>query len=563
MTLYNKTYDKIQGEILTLKLISYYEGNEKELPYYWFDIIENVSQTSVGKISIRIGHNYHSYYNGNIGYEINEEYRGFGYAYIASCMVIDIAKTYKMDNIYLTCNEDNIASYKTIEKLGAVLKEIVKPPKDFFAYSENMERYRIYKLNLNNICFNTNIVINKYDDFFKLINLLDYDWNDNFTKNINKIKQWVNSNLKLFYNTIYYDSIIEVENFYDIKNYDTINYHLYRKKVLKLNCVEYYYVYKHILPNNATYIGVTCQKELDFRWQKGEGYKNNNQFYSMIKKYGWNNVRSEILFQNVSSEEISDLEKRLIREDKIVNCNNLNSNDGGEGIIERYNWSVDYLYQYRSHKVPFKFIIDISEKEEFIKRIRENGEEIIGFLDINNNQRYVVVNHVSYKQRILETLLQQLKSRFYKQSKVTIEKYYDRLDDKTFYYDSNTNNIKINLSFVDQRNYSLEKAVYSLIHEFRHSIQIAILKGEIAPIGVCDNNLLKTAYMYIDYKDNLKEYFLQQVELDAYAFAEVYMQIAFHDLQLIKSYTIQNEYEKIGELHRLIEYMELIKTDFF
>ena len=31
-----------------------------------------------------------------------------------------------------------------------------------------------------------------------------------------------------------------------------------------------------------------------------------------------------------------------------------------------------------------------------------------------------------------------------------------------------------------------------------------ILKGEIAPIGVCDNNLLKTAYMYIDYKDNLK-----------------------------------------------------------
>ena len=134
---------------------------------------------------------------------------------------------------------------------------------------------------------------------------------------------------------------------------------------------------------------------------------------------------------------------------------------------------------------------------------------------------------------------------------------------KTFYYDSNTNNIKINLAFLDQKNYSLEKAVYSLIHEFRHSLQISIMNGEIEPIGHCDNNILKIAYKYIDYTDNLKEYFLQPIELDAYAFAEVYMEIAMHDLQLIKSYSIQGEYEKIGELNRLIEYMELMKKDFF
>ena len=426
MTLYNKTYDIIQGEILTLKLITYYEGNENELPYYWYNIIENVSQTNVGKISVRIGHNYHSYYNGNIGYEINEEYRGFNYAYIASCMVINIARAYKMDKIYLTCDEDNVASYKTIEKLGAVLKEIVKPPKNFFAYTEEMERYRIYILDLNNICTNTSILINKYDEFFKLINLLDYDWSNNRGKDINKIKKWISNNLKLFINTIYYDSIIEAEKFYDLEKYYSIEYHLYRQKVLKLNCIEYYFIYKHILPNNATYIGVTCQKELDFRWQKGEGYKNNRQFYSMIKKIGWNNVKSEILFQNIPSDEVSELEKRLIREEKNLNGNNLNTNIGGEGIIERYNWTIDYLYQYRSHKIPFKFIIDVHEKDEFIKRIKENGEEIIGFLDINNYQRYVVVNHVSYKQKLLETLLQQLKNCFYKQSKVTIEKYFDK-----------------------------------------------------------------------------------------------------------------------------------------
>ena len=89
------------------------------------------------------------------------------------------------------------------------------------------------------------------------------------------------------------------------------------------------------------------------------------------------------------------------------------------------------------------------------------------------------------------------------------------------------------------------------------------MNGEIEPIGHCDNNILKIAYKYIDYTDNLKEYFLQPIELDAYAFAEVYMEIAMHDLQLIKSYSIQGEYEKIGELNRLIEYMELMKKDFF
>ena len=149
MTLYNKTYDKIQGEILTLKLISYYEGNEKELPYYWFDIIENVSQTSVGKISIRIGHNYHSYYNGNIGYEIDEEYRGNNYAYKACKMLIDVAKYHNMDKIYLSCDIDNIASYKTIEKLGGKLIEEVQPPLDYIFYYEGMPPHKIYEVNVD------------------------------------------------------------------------------------------------------------------------------------------------------------------------------------------------------------------------------------------------------------------------------------------------------------------------------------------------------------------------------------------------------------------------------
>ena len=133
------------GEI-TLRISQKYQGDDELLPFYYYDIF--VDDTAVGKISIRIGNNYHSYYNGNIGYEIDKEYRGSNYAYKASKLVLQVAKAHNMSELILTCDESNIASYKTIEKLGAELIEIVKPPKDYFAYREDMEKQRIYKLSL-------------------------------------------------------------------------------------------------------------------------------------------------------------------------------------------------------------------------------------------------------------------------------------------------------------------------------------------------------------------------------------------------------------------------------
>ena len=121
----NRSFDFIAGDILSLKLIFFNEGDEVEIPYYWYEIFLNSTGNPIGKISIRIGHNYHSYFNGNIGYEIDEEYRGHNYSLIASKMVLEIAKYYNMSDLVLTCDEDNVASYKTIEKLGAKLIEII------------------------------------------------------------------------------------------------------------------------------------------------------------------------------------------------------------------------------------------------------------------------------------------------------------------------------------------------------------------------------------------------------------------------------------------------------
>lgn len=51
-------------------------------------------------------------------------------------MVLDVVRFHSMEFIYLTCDESNIASYKTIEKIGAELVEICDVPKKYFGWSE-------------------------------------------------------------------------------------------------------------------------------------------------------------------------------------------------------------------------------------------------------------------------------------------------------------------------------------------------------------------------------------------------------------------------------------------
>ncbi len=148
-SIFNKDFFIINGKIIKLELIDTYDGSDSELPFYWWNIVLNNNNIKVGKISFRIGNNYHSYYNGNIGYEVDKEYRGNHYALKACKLVLRVAKYYNMDKIYLTCDFDNIASSKTIEKLGAKYLEEVKPPKDYVFYYENMPKQKIYELKLS------------------------------------------------------------------------------------------------------------------------------------------------------------------------------------------------------------------------------------------------------------------------------------------------------------------------------------------------------------------------------------------------------------------------------
>lgn len=144
-------FHEMETPRLKLRVIAREQGNEKEIPYYWYEILRKPDLIPVGKISIRIGHNYHSYYNGNIGYEIDEAYRGQRYAGEAAKAVLEVARYHGMQKLYLSCEEENTASRRTIEGLGARLLEITELPEDYFGWYEGIPRYRIYELEIGTL----------------------------------------------------------------------------------------------------------------------------------------------------------------------------------------------------------------------------------------------------------------------------------------------------------------------------------------------------------------------------------------------------------------------------
>lgn len=72
-----------------------------------------------------------------------------------------------------------------------------------------------------------------------------------------------------------------------------------------------YTVYKHTFPNGKIYIGITRRKP-SIRWKNGKGYHSNIYMQNAINKYGWNNVKHEIIKTNLTLDEACKLERQFI-----------------------------------------------------------------------------------------------------------------------------------------------------------------------------------------------------------------------------------------------------------
>ncbi|MDD3958381.1 MAG: GNAT family N-acetyltransferase [Candidatus Izemoplasmatales bacterium] len=99
----------------------------------------------VGMCSLRVGTSDELYYAGHIGYGIHEAYRGHHYASKACVLLFKLASAVGLSEVIITCNPENIASRKTMERVGCTYIEHVLLPEDHEMYRLGERSKLIYK----------------------------------------------------------------------------------------------------------------------------------------------------------------------------------------------------------------------------------------------------------------------------------------------------------------------------------------------------------------------------------------------------------------------------------
>lgn len=123
------------------------QPEKKWLPAYYFDICL-LDGEKVGHCDLRIGHNQKTYIGGNIGYGIDEAFRGNHYAAKACKLLFRQAKKHGMDYLIITCDPTNIPSARTCELAGGTFLEVADIPEDNEMYSEGKRKVNIYKFDI-------------------------------------------------------------------------------------------------------------------------------------------------------------------------------------------------------------------------------------------------------------------------------------------------------------------------------------------------------------------------------------------------------------------------------
>jgi len=106
-----------------------------------------------------------------------------------------------------------------------------------------------------------------------------------------------------------------------------------------------YCVYKHTSKiDGRAYVGIT-RVGVENRWRNGGiGYKNQKYFWHYVKKHGWDSLEHEVLFDNLTEEEATTMERELIAKWDLTNRNKGFNLDLG-GSTNNHFWKGVYCIE--------------------------------------------------------------------------------------------------------------------------------------------------------------------------------------------------------------------------
>lgn len=144
-------------------------------------------------------------------------------------------------------------------------------------------------------------------------------------------------------------------------------------------------VYKHTTPSGKVYIGITSQDPKK-RWLNGRGYQRNEHFWNAIKKYGWDNIKHDVLAEGLSKEEACRLEKFYI--EMYESCDQTkgyNLTTGGEtGAVH----TIESRRKLSESKKGKRYNIGVPFTEERKKHLRENHADVRGEKNPNYGKKW-------------------------------------------------------------------------------------------------------------------------------------------------------------------------------
>ncbi|MBR4360572.1 MAG: GNAT family N-acetyltransferase [Clostridia bacterium] len=137
------TPELTDGEItLTLDRVKPAEPGRNRVPAYCFHIMRDGQ--SIGGINLRIGYPDSLLYGGQIGYHVEEAWRGRGYAGAACRLLLPLLRAHGMTAAVITNNITNAASRRVCEKLGARLLCQAPVPPDHEMYAEGERAVNVF-----------------------------------------------------------------------------------------------------------------------------------------------------------------------------------------------------------------------------------------------------------------------------------------------------------------------------------------------------------------------------------------------------------------------------------
>ena len=139
----------LKSDELFLRLVRLTEAlpEKQRVPAYHFEICLPDGM-KIGACNLRIGHNERTYLGGNIGYEIDEPYRGHHYAAKTCELLFRQARKHDLGYVYITCVPENEASARTCELAGGTYIETADIPEDNDMYEQGKRQVKVYRFEL-------------------------------------------------------------------------------------------------------------------------------------------------------------------------------------------------------------------------------------------------------------------------------------------------------------------------------------------------------------------------------------------------------------------------------